>query len=444
MYIVYYSHSYRPPDNDINEFFQELMLSEGMTPSLDPPADQDHLNAAKAERHLRNTDGMIAVLPYRDPEPSSYILYEIALCVRARKPALIFVEDVLPDDSIPDTLLQRRFSRRQLLREVRNHRHALRILKTYLGTEPPPTYELSSGQRQCLVIGASALAEGGGARLEEQLKTLKYSPIMVPAGVDYLSYEHPYEQQVSRASLCISFVEELSPREFYLLGAVRAALLPTILLSRNPDHAFDSRVPDEYQPRRVSAARLDELCQTVNHEVSVFEEDYLELKDQEKVRRYRRALIQEGSTQGSYSAQARDVIFNMVGQQIGVDMSKDKIQVSNVVGPVNIKSRLERVTQIVRNAPMLPADQQERLAALIAELQEALKTVAEQRPEDGERVAKTAELVVAEATKEKPDRGFLDLSIEGLKQAAKAVEDLAPTVMRVAMKIAAFVVTLGG
>jgi hypothetical protein len=58
MHLIYYSHSYRQPDAEINEFIQELMLSEGMTPSLDPFSNR--LNAAKPERHLRSTDGMIA------------------------------------------------------------------------------------------------------------------------------------------------------------------------------------------------------------------------------------------------------------------------------------------------------------------------------------------------------------------------------------------------
>ena len=69
----------------------------------------------------------------------------------------------------------------------------------------------------------------------------------------------------------------------------------------------------------------------------------------------------------------------------------------------------------------------------------SLKDVAETRHDDAERVAKTAELVVTEATKANPDKGFLSITTEGLKKAAEAVADITPTVLAVASKVAAFV-----
>src|ERR1700751_2656400 len=98
MHLIYYSHSYRPGDAEINKFFQDLLVSEKLTPNLDPFSNR--LNSAKPERHLRSTDGMVVVLPVRDPNLSSYTLYEVALCVRAQKPILVFIEDVLPDNLI--------------------------------------------------------------------------------------------------------------------------------------------------------------------------------------------------------------------------------------------------------------------------------------------------------------------------------------------------------
>ncbi len=443
MHLIYYSHSYRPGDKDINEFFQELMLSEGMTPSLDPPSDR--LNAAKPERHLRSTDGMVAVLPYRDPEPSNYILYEIALCVRAHKPALVFVEDVLPNSLFSGTLLQRRFSRKHYLREVRNHRHALQMLKTYIGTEPPPTYQPGSGQRSCLIIGASSLSDSQRDEIQLSLRSLRYIPIMLPGGYDCFSYEHPHEEVLAQSTLCVSFTENLSPLEFYLLGAARVSLTPAILLTQNPSYTFDPKVPVEYQPRKVSVDDMSALCHTLDKEIKIFEEDYLDLKEREKVLRYRTALIREGGGKGVYSAQVRGNIINIVAGNVGeIDMSKDKIQVSGVVGPVNIKSQLDRVTQIVKQAPAMPDEKKREFAQLVAELGEALKAAAETRPDDSERVVRTAELVATEVAKAKPDKGFLNITVEGLKQAAKAVEDIAPAVIGVAAKVAGFVAGLQG
>lgn len=439
MELIYYSHSYRPGDAEINRFFQDLMLSEGLTPSLDPFSDR--LNSAKPERQLRSTDGMIVVLPVRDPEPSLYILYEVALCVRAHKPILVFIEDVLPDNLVPGNLVQRRFSRRHLLREVRNHRHAIRLLKTYIGSEPPPTYQPSTRQRSCLVNGTSAMSDEQRRTIEDHLTRLSYNPISVESSTHFLSLDRPFEEVVSQSVLCVSFTGNLSPLEFYLLGAARASLLPTILLTENYGYPLNSKVPKEYQPREVSKENLSEVLEK---EFSIFEEDYLELEDQEKVLRYRAAVIQEGKEDGRYSKEERRVVFNIVADKVGdIDMSKDKIQVSNVVGPVNINSQLNRVTQSVRNAPAMPEDKRQQLAALIVELQEALQTATEKRPQDAERVASTAELVATEVAKQKPDKGFLSITSEGLKQAAKTVADIAPAVIGVAAKIASFVTGMG-
>ncbi len=120
-------------------------------------------------------------------------------------------------------------------------------------------------------------------------------------------------------------------------------------------------------------------------------------------------------------------------------MSTNKVQVSNVVGPVNIQSRLDHVTQTVQQLQSWPDVRKEELTKLLAELDTSLKGVADTRPDDAERVASTAELVVAEATKAKPDKGFLSITTDGLKRAAEAVADIAPTVLTVAGKLAAFV-----
>lgn len=131
------------------------MVDETLTPSLDPPSDR--LNAAKPERHLRSTDAMVVVLPQHVPGPSEYIRWEVGLGRRAGRPQLVFVEDVLPDDLVPSGILQRRFSRRRLLREARDHRHAIRILKSYIGEDPPPAYQPVSEQRRCALIGGAQL-----------------------------------------------------------------------------------------------------------------------------------------------------------------------------------------------------------------------------------------------------------------------------------------------
>ncbi len=441
MQLIYYAHSYRQSDDDVNEFFQELMVDEALTPSLDPPSQ--HLNAAKPERHLRCTDAMVVVLPWRDSGPSEYIRWEVSLGMRARKPQLVFVEDSLPDALVPADLLQRRFSRGRLLREARDHRHAVRMLKSYIGTDPPPSCQLVGEQRRCVVIGAQHLGMAGEAALLQCLRSLNYKPLSVEGGgrvSDGIAAEHT----VQRASLCIALLDDLTTVECYLLGIARAALTPTIALTLDAAYAFHAVTPREYQPRQVAHGDIDDLLNVVKAEVAVFEEDYLELKEEAQVRRYkeyRESVLRVQRKEGVYTDSEREQIVNYI-QNAEIDMSKDKVQVSHVVGPVNIKARLEHVTQTVQQTTGLPDDRRAQLALLVDELRAALEPIATQRPEDAERVAQTAELVATEATKGQPNKGFLSLTAAGLKEAAKAVADIAPTVLTVADKIAAFVAAL--
>ena len=120
-------------------------------------------------------------------------------------------------------------------------------------------------------------------------------------------------------------------------------------------------------------------------------------------------------------------------------MSQDHINVHDVVGPVNIKSKLDRVSQVVNAAPKLDDPSKTEFQNLMNELRGALESIAEQKPQDSERVAQAAEMVANEVAKDEPSKSFLAISAEGLKEAAKAVESIAPSVLAVAQKIATFV-----
>lgn len=436
MQLIYYAHSYRPADDGINEFFQELMVDEQLTPSLDPKSDR--LNAAKPERHMRSTDAMVAVLTLRDPAPSEYIRWEIGLGLRARHPQLVFVEDVLPDDLVPSGLLQRRFSRRHLLREARDHRQAIRTLKTYVGADPPPTYQPCSTRRRCVIVGGRQLDDRSMQNVLTCLEQSGYSPVPLQGG-ERLPDDLSAEEIMQRAAICVAVLEGLTPQEYYMLGVARSALIPTIFITHDPTYPYHPVIPREYQPRLVRAGDAAQLVQTIELEIEIFEEDYLELIEEKQVKRYQtyqRAVLH--SHRDRSSQESRRQVFNFMGNA-ELDMSKDKIQVAGVVGPVNIKSRFDHVTQTVQQTNGWPDDRKRELTALIAELQAVLQPVSERRPDDADRVTKTAELLVAEVTKDKPNPGFLSFTVEGLKQAAQSVADIAPLVLATATKVAAFV-----
>jgi len=415
--------------------FEELMVSEGMTPSIDPPSDQ--LNSAKPERHLRSTDGMVCVLPYREGGPSNYILYEVTLAMRGRRPVLVFVEDDLPSNVIPSLVFGRRFSRRSLLRQIRDQRHALRIFKAYMGEDPPPSYQPSPAQRSCLIIGASCMSSKIQEQLHDQIVSLRYSPVFAAVGDRCLSVAPPQDEGVARA-FAVAFTENLSPQEYYCLGAVRAASTPTITLTGDLGYPYDPNIPTEYQPRQVDIRSGQSICETVVREVKILEEDYLDLKDQEKVERYKRykAVVLNKT---AYSTDTRGSVVNYVN----IDMSKNKTEFRDNYGNINIGSHLENVTQTINASSNLQPEKRRELAALVQELKTALEPVAKTHPEDSNRVAETVELAVNEATKAKPNQGFLKITAEGLKEAANALKDVAPAVLVVTGKVVQFLLGLG-
>jgi hypothetical protein len=120
-------------------------------------------------------------------------------------------------------------------------------------------------------------------------------------------------------------------------------------------------------------------------------------------------------------------------------VSNDNIHIEHVVGSVNVKTRLEHVTQTVNNASSLVDTQKQELSALIEELQKALEPAASVKPDETDWVIEEAERVAKEVSREKPSKSRLESIAEDLKETAKAVTKVAPTVLPIAAKIATFV-----
>jgi internalin A len=123
-------------------------------------------------------------------------------------------------------------------------------------------------------------------------------------------------------------------------------------------------------------------------------------------------------------------------------VSNDNIHIHDVVGSVNVKARLDHVTQTVYNAPALEDTKKQELSALIEELKKALEPAASINPDDTDRVIEEAERVAKEVSREKPSKSRLESIADDLKETAKAVAEVAPAVLPIAAKIAMFVTGL--
>ncbi len=305
MSIVYFSHSYRKEDTFLVEYFGELIQNHGLIPSLDPPSDS--VNAAKLERNLINCDGMIAILSWREGGVSKYILFEISLCLRARKPLLVFVENNLQSEIVPSRILQMRFSRQSLPRQIREHQHVILNLRNYIGINPPPKYQLSIGRKSCLLIGLSILEKKIRDYIREFIEYHEYSPIEFDESNDLIFQDQRVYEAISSSSLAICFVDSKLPMSQYLIGAVQMAFVPSILLTTDLSYNYKPYIPKEFQPRFIDINETIELKKTLDVEINLYEEDVVSIYDKEKLKTYTKLLLQLSSNVGSYQTGIHNV-----------------------------------------------------------------------------------------------------------------------------------------
>lgn len=111
---------------------------------------------------------------------------------------------------------------------------------------------------------------------------------------------------------------------------------------------------------------------------------------------------------------------------------------------VNVKAKLENVTQRIEQIPSADQSAKDELKALIVQLNEALQQTPEGQEEEAEAVADYAKELVDQAAAEKPNKIKIRITGEGLKMAAQNLAAVAPTVIGIATQIVGAVLKLTG
>jgi len=102
---------------------------------------------------------------------------------------------------------------------------------------------------------------------------------------------------------------------------------------------------------------------------------------------------------------------------------------------VNIQSTLSHVTQTIGALPGVDLTTKAELERLVQQLNAALQQAPPDQTEDAEAVAQSAELLVETASQEKPNKRMVEITGEGLKQAAQNIAHVMPTVLGIATQI---------
>ena len=246
-------------------------------------------------------------------------LYEITLALRARKPIVVFIEDSVPSAVVPGRLLQRRFSRRSFLRQVREHRQALSSLRAYIGEQAPPRYQPSLGRRSCLIVRARDLPRGLSAEfiLDLLSREFQYDAMSTTEEPSPILEAQDWWDTVQAVDVVLAVTgPNLRAAEAYALGVVRGALRPLIHLTTDPHYAVHGTVPVDYHPRKVTSFDGKGFRDIVRRELDLLEEDFLDVDTQDEVTRYAQKLIE---LDGNYSSQTREQVrVSVMGDQYNV------------------------------------------------------------------------------------------------------------------------------
>lgn len=326
MHLVYFSHSYRKEDAAIVRYFGELIRNEGLIPVLDPPSES--VNAARLQRHLRDSDGMVVVLTRRDNGVSPHILFEATLCLQARKPLLIFVEDMLSGERLPRRLLKSRFSRKWFFRQIRDHRQAVSLFKSYLGQDPPPRYQPSSERQTCLALGLSVLQRAVQGNIVAAIENLGYNVVSDCVSDRVQDQSIRLSEHLASADIAVELIDSRRTSDQYLMGAVRAAFIPCISLTSNQKYRFDPSIPVEYQPKIFQNDEKAVTQAMLEAQFQLYEQAFIELESPEEVTRYVELLLKAANPIGEYTRNTRNLFI----QEINMG-DQYKVGQAGAVGP---------------------------------------------------------------------------------------------------------------
>ena len=111
---------------------------------------------------------------------------------------------------------------------------------------------------------------------------------------------------------------------------------------------------------------------------------------------------------------------------------------------INIKSTLTNVQQSVGEIRTGDENSRKELEKLIGQLSEALAQVPEEKQEQAQAVAETAKALVDTAKADQPNKTMVQITGEGLRQAAQNLASVMPAVVTIAGQIAVTVAKLVG
>lgn len=302
MVAVYFAHSYRDEDIAINQYFMNLMRDNGIMPSVDVPSNK--LNSAKLERQFGFTSGLVCVLPNRANGPSAYILAEIWMALRSGKPTLVFAEDTIGDDIVPERAIHHRFSKRSYWRSTPDHLKKIEYFQNFTGKVALPSLRSNDRRRSVFLIGFGSADHSLFAAVKQLVISRNYRAISI-FGLPEQGFDaQQIYTEIRDAELVIANVDNLSNLDAYVLGHARAALVPTITVTFKSTDTLIRGVPEELGTRFLKDS-IDDAVNGINLEFDIFEDEAIEMDEEGEIQSYVDFLKNASRAAGQYDASSR-------------------------------------------------------------------------------------------------------------------------------------------
>ena len=131
-----------------------------------------------------------------------------------------------------------------------------------------------------------------------------------------------------------------------------------------------------------------------------------------------------------------------------VNMSKhekhigDKISIKADHSVVNLKGRMDNISFNIKQSELLPDSQKQEFEDLMEQFKTMIQSIAEQEPEDTERITDYLEMLSKELNREKPQKGFIQSIWANIKQTAKVLSDSLPDVISLCGRVEKILVGL--
>ena len=307
---VYFAHGYREREAPFAEYFGNMLRRRSLVPSLDPPSEAD--NAAKLEKHLRQTKGFVAVVANRGNKISPHILFEISVAMRSGKPAAVFFEDTISPNIFPSGIIRRRFSAKSFVRETREHLHAIELLETYIGRENLPRFVSESDHRTCICIGLERARVSYKEKITSFVESRGFSVRHMKSGRLRLPMDAILLSEIRSADIAVAFLDDTTPESMYCLGLARSAMVPTLLYSTSERYPLASDVPREYQRVFISGTDESHGMSKIIRDFDLYEEDLVELGRESEAHIYANELANIANSAGEYTSAMRNAIIKEI------------------------------------------------------------------------------------------------------------------------------------